>query len=803
MTTLLDQPPGEMARRVRETDWSTTLLGERERWSQSLELAVAMILAAGFPMAIRWGAELVMIYNDAYRSILGDKHPAAFARPTREVWPEIYPELGPLTEAILRGERDAFFAADHPWAVRRRAAAVEDARFTISYSPIPDATAPGGVGGVLATCIETTERVRKEEALRVLNDRLEAEIAERVRERDRIWQVSEDLLGVSNFDGYFTRVNPAWTRLLGWSEDEIRRMHVSELRHSDDAAHSTAGRRRLAEGVPTVRMENRFRHKDGSWRWIYWTLAVENGLIYVSGRHVTTDKLALEALRESERQFRLFVGGVTDYALIRLDAQGIVAGWNAGAQRIKGYTEREIVGRHFSCFYTEQDRAAGVPQRALATAATSGTFTAEGWRVRKDGSLLFASVVIDAIRDEEGELIGFAKITRDITERREAEAKLRRAQEQLAQSQTMEALGQLTGGIAHDFNNMIMVMSGNAQLLRGRVTDPRNRRALDAIESAAARGETLTRQLLAFSRRQSLNPTVISLRQRLASFRDLLASSARGDIELVFDVAAEIWPVAVDVHELELALINLVVNARDAMPDGGVITVSAKNRRLEKDDMPEGLCGEFVALTVADTGCGIATDILPKVFEPFFTTKQLDKGTGLGLSQVYGLARQSGGTAKIASRVGDGAAVTIYLPRSRRALSAQPLAGANPPHGGETVLVVEDNPEVQEVAGLLLDQLGYRVLHVASAAAALDLLAAGETVDLVFTDVVMPGELDGVLLARRVREEYPKVGVLLTSGYAKAWHTLERGLPIVRKPYQLQTLARAVRDALDRRPHLE
>jgi two-component system NtrC family sensor kinase len=348
-----------------------------------------------------------------------------------------------------------------------------------------------------------------------------------------------------------------------------------------------------------------------------------------------------------------------------------------------------------------------------------------------------------------------------------------------------------------------MVMSGNAQLLRGRVTDPRNRRALDAIESAAARGETLTRQLLAFSRRQSLNPTVISLRQRLASFRDLLASSARGDIELVFDVAAEIWPVAVDVHELELALINLVVNARDAMPDGGVITVSAKNRRLEKDDMPEGLCGEFVALTVADTGCGIATDILPKVFEPFFTTKQLDKGTGLGLSQVYGLARQSGGTAKIASRVGDGAAVTIYLPRSRRALSAQPLAGANPPHGGETVLVVEDNPEVQEVAGLLLDQLGYRVLHVASAAAALDLLAAGETVDLVFTDVVMPGELDGVLLARRVREEYPKVGVLLTSGYAKAWHTLERGLPIVRKPYQLQTLARAVRDALDRRPHLE
>jgi PAS domain S-box-containing protein len=791
---------GEMARRLREMDWSATPLGSSEGWPQSLKLAAAMILASGFPMAVRWGADLVLIYNDAYRAILRDKHPGAFGRPLREVWPEIYSELGPLNEAILRGEREPFFAVDHPWAVRRHGSTVEDARFTISYSPIPDETAANGVGGILTTCIETTERVRKEEALRVLNDRLEAEIAERIRERDRIWQVSEDLLGVSNFEGYFTSVNPAWTALLGWSEDEIKRMHVSELRHPDDAAHSTAGRRRLAEGVPTVRMENRFRHKDGSWRWVYWTLTVENGLIYVSGRHVTTDKLAAQALRESERQFRLFTEAVTDCALIRLDPHGVVAGWNAGAQRIKGYAEHEIVGKHFSCFYPAADRAAGAPERALATAVVSGTFTAEGWRVRKDSSLFFASVVIDAIRDEEGKLIGFAKITRDITERREAEARLRRAQEQLAQSQTMEALGQLTGGIAHDFNNMIMVMSGNAQLLRQRVKEPRNLRAIEAIEAAATRGETLTRQLLAFSRRQPLNPTVISLRQRLAAFRDLLASSARGDIELAIDVGQNVWPVAVDVHELELALINLVVNARDAMLDGGTVTISAKNIRLRTEDTPEHLAGEFVALTVADTGCGIAPDILPKVFEPFFTTKQLDKGTGLGLSQVYGLTRQSGGTVTIASRAGEGTAVTIYLPRSRRPLGEQPIVAGDPPRGRETVLVVEDNPEVQEVAGLLLDQLGYRVFHVQSPAAALALLASGEAVDLVFTDVVMPGELDGVGLARRVRELYPAVAVLLTSGYAKAWHTLEAGLPIVRKPYQLQTLARAIREALDSRP---
>jgi PAS domain S-box-containing protein len=801
MTSLiLAKLPGEMAQRIRDIDWSVTALGGIETWPESLKLAVAMILASGFPMAVRWGPELVLIYNDAYRPILRDKHPEALGRRLRELSWEIYPGLGALNEAILRGERGAFFAEDHPWAIRRDASRVEDARFTISYSPIPDETAPHGIGGVLTTCIETTERVRKEEALQILNDTLEAEVTQRTLERDRIWQVSGDLLGVSNFDGYFTSVNPAWTALLGWTEAEIKRMPVSELRHPDDAAHSMAGRRQLAEGVPTVRMENRFRHKDGSWRWIDWTMTVENGLIYVIGRHVTAQKMAAEALRESERQLRLFTEAVTDCALIRLDANGVVVNWNAGAQRIKGYAEREIVGKHFSCFYTAADRAAGAPQRALATAARTGTFSADSWRVRKDGSLFFASVVIDAIRDEEGTVIGFAKITRDIAERREAEAKLRHAQEQLAQSQKMEALGQLTGGIAHDFNNMIMVVSGNAQLLKQRVHDPKNVRSIEAIELAAARGETLTRQLLAFSRRQALNPTVISLRQRLATFRDLLASSARGDIELVIDIGRNIWPVVIDAHELELALINLVVNARDAMPDGGTITVTAHNVRLEPEDTPEHLSGEFVALIVTDTGWGIPADVLPKVLEPFFTTKQLDKGTGLGLPQVYGLSRQSGGTVTIDSQVGKGTTVTMYLPRSRRPAGQQPGGDPDSPAGHETILLVEDNPEVQEVASLLLDQLGYHVVCAQSAAAALQVLASGEEIDLVFTDVIMPGEFDGVALARRVREEYPDIAVLLTSGYAKALSTLEGGFLVLRKPYQLATLAQAIREALDKQP---
>jgi CheY-like chemotaxis protein len=333
-----------------------------------------------------------------------------------------------------------------------------------------------------------------------------------------------------------------------------------------------------------------------------------------------------------------------------------------------------------------------------------------------------------------------------------------------------------------------------------RLHDPKSLRSVEAIELASTRGENLTRQLLAFSRRQALNPIVISLHQRLTEFRDLLASSARGDIKLVIDIERGVWPVAVDLHELELALINLVVNARDAMPNGGTITITAEDLRLDSEDAPDGLRGEFVALRVTDTGCGIEADILPKVFEPFFTTKQLDKGTGLGLSQVYGLTRQSGGTVTIASRLGNGTSVAMLLPRSRRPLTETPTAAAETPRGRETVLLVEDNLEVQEIVGMLLDQLGYRVFRAQSAAAALQLLQSGEAIDLMFSDIVMPGTVDGLALARRVKGEYPDIAVLLTSGYAKAVNAREAGFTVLRKPYQLPTLARAIRDALDAEP---
>ncbi|MFN3659410.1 MAG: PAS domain S-box protein [Pseudolabrys sp.] len=785
-----------MRARIRAFDWSATPLGPQDRWPQALRWAVELIVGCGFPMAVRWGPALINIYNDAYADLLAERHPAALGKPVADVWPELRDELSRLNLSILHGEREAFFDADHLWAIHRRGVPAE-ARFTISYSPIPDPAAPRGIGGVLVTALETTERVRNEGMLRVLTEHLEAEVQQRTRERDRVWMVSEDLLGVATFEGYFVSVNPAWTTLLGWSEDEIKALHVNELRHADDRAAGDAARAQLAAGTQTVRIENRFRHRDGSWRWLAWTMTADGGRIYVAGRHITAEKEAAEALRESERQFRSLVAGVTDYALIMLNEDGVVSSWNAGAERIKGYSADEIIGRSFAQFYTPKDRESGLPKRSLAVAAATGRFEAEAWRVRKDGSLFWANVVIDAIYDETGKLNGFAKITRDITERRNAQEALERAHEQLAQAQKLEALGQLTGGVAHDFNNLLMVVSGQAQALMRRLTEQKDRRSLDAILTAASRGEALTRQLLTFARRQPQNPRAVYPNQIVAAFRDVLSSSARGQIDLRIDVPAGVWPVAIDIPEFELALVNLVVNARDAMPEGGTIRLTGRNVALSGEETVEAIKGEFVALTVADSGSGIPPDVLAKIFEPFFTTKSPGKGTGLGLSQAYGFARQSGGAIAVDSKLGKGTEVTLYLPRTHAAVVPLPApeTARQEPGRGETILVVEDNVEVKAVAVALLEQLNYKTVAVENAKDALGVLDAGTPVDLLFTDVMLPGDMDGLALARAVNERYPHLPVLLTSGYAKALSGPQT-LPILRKPYQIAALAEATRAAL-------
>jgi PAS domain S-box-containing protein len=495
-------------------------------------------------------------------------------------------------------------------------------------------------------------------------------------------------------------------------------------------------------------------------------------------RDITERQNSLSELSKSETQFKTLVGGVTDYALYMLDPTGIVSNWNAGGERIKGYSANEIVGKHFSRFYTPADQAGGKPARALKIALETGRYEEEGWRVRKDGSFFWASVVIDPIRNDAGELIGFAKITRDITERKEAHEKLLGMQRQLAESQKFDALGQLTGGVAHDFNNLLMVISGSIHAIRKHVTDEKALRALQSIDGASQRAAALTRQLLTFARRQNVQPQSIQLSERLEALRDVLNSGLGSTVSLTIDARDDVWDIVVDPNEFETALVNLVVNARDAMPEGGSVVVSAKNIP-DKDQ---------VAISVEDTGVGIPDDVATKVFDPFFTTKAVGKGTGLGLSQVHGFAHQAGGTVGLNSVLGSGTTITMSLPKATGQLAAE--TDRVSPQGNGTVLLVEDNPDVATASIGLLEQLGYKVRWAIDASAALAELETGNGIDIVFSDVVMPGKMDGIGLAKAIREKNPEIPILLVTGYSASIKDIGSQFPILRKPYQLHELSR-------------
>ena len=503
-------------------------------------------------------------------------------------------------------------------------------------------------------------------------------------------------------------------------------------------------------------------------------------------RDITEKNKAADALRESERHFRLLVSGVTDYALYMLDPSGIVTNWTAGGQRIKGYRPEEIIGKHFSRFYSTADQAAGRPARALKHALEHGRYEEEGWRVRKDGTFFWASVIIDPIRDDENSLIGFAKITRDISERRESQQNLEKIQRQLAESQKLDALGQLTGGVAHDFNNLLMVVTGSLHVLKKIAgDDPKALRAVQAIEAASQRGAALTQQLLSFARRQSVNPQPLDLNERIHSIREVLDTGLGSAVELHIDVAGGIWPITVDAAEFETALVNLVINARDAMPQGGSVTLQLKNVFIDDGARK----GDHVAITVTDTGVGIPPDVLAKIFDPFFTTKPIGKGTGLGLSQVHGFAHQAGGTVAVESELGRGTSFTICFPRSIPLPSRQETFASA--IGGGMVLLVEDNPDVAIASTGLLEQLGYSVRWVSDAEAALEEIER-DGVDLVLSDIVMPGKLDGLGLARAIRETRPRLPILLASGYSEAAQNAGTEFPILRKPYQMHELNEAL-----------
>jgi PAS domain S-box-containing protein len=519
-----------------------------------------------------------------------------------------------------------------------------------------------------------------------------------------------------------------------------------------------------------------------------------------------------EQLRQSEQQFRLLVEGVTDYAIFMLDRDGRVASWNAGAQLIKGYTEAEIVGRHFSEFYTADDRALGVPIQMLETAAAKGKVEAEGWRVRKDGTRFWATVVMNAIHGPDGELIGFAKITRDSSERRNVE-------EQLRQAQKMEAVGQLTGGVAHDFNNLLVIILGNLETLlrqldRRDVDAARLRRIAENALRGAQRAASLTQRLLAFARRQPLEPKPVDVNRLVANMSELLRRTLGEQITIETVLAGGLWHTHTDPNQLESAILNLAVNARDAMPNGGKLTIETANTHLDRgysDKNAEVTPGQYVALAITDNGTGMEKAVLARVFEPFYTTKDIGQGTGLGLSQVYGFVKQSGGHVKIYSEPGEGTTVRLYLPRLQveDAEVAAPTASEYSVQGSasETILVVEDDDDVRQHSTQLLTEMGYRVFEAPNGQAALEILARQEDIKLVFTDIGLPGGMNGRQLADEAQRRWPQLRVLFTTGYARnaIVHDgrLDPGLSLITKPFTYEGLSAKIAEMLtsDRQGH--
>lgn len=601
-------------------------------------------------------------------------------------------------------------------------------------------------------------------------------------------------------EGIVSSWNPGARRLKGYEESEILGEHFSRFYTEADReaglprrALEIAGREGKFEG------EGWRCRKDGTQ---FWALVVIDPIRDPSGelvgyvkitRDLTERKKAEENLLKSEQQFRHLVQGVTDYAIYMLDPNGQVASWNAGAQRIKGYLPEQIIGEHFSRFYGEEDRRAGVPQQALEIAARVGRFEKEGWRIRKDGSKFWANVVIDAIHAPDGSIMGFAKITRDVTERREAERALQDAREALFQSQKMDAVGQLTGGVAHDFNNLLMAVMGSLELLRKRLPDDaRMLRLLDNAIQGAQRGASLTQRMLAFARRQELKPVALDLYKLVRDMADLLRSSLGPSVELQMDFPGRLHNILADQNQLELAILNLAVNARDAMPKGGSIYFAAREENvLAAPDLKDG---RYVCLSVTDEGTGMDDVTLARAMEPFFTSKGIGKGTGLGLSMVHGMTQQSGGKLALKSKVGIGTTAELWLPiASANADFRQQEADSTSLEGDKSlvILAVDDDSLVLLNTAAMLEDLGHTVLEATSAKKALEVIRRDDRIDLVITDQAMPA-MTGSELAAAIRAEKPNLPVILATGFAELPPGADEGLPRLAKPFRQQQLAEAV-----------
>jgi PAS domain S-box-containing protein len=676
---------GEMAARIRAHDWRATPLGAAQDWPQSLKTLVGLMLASDQPMFMAWGPGRTWLYNDAFTPILGRKHPAALGEPALEVWGEARAELEPLFARVFAGQpvqmEDIGLMLD-------RSGRLEESHFAFSYTPARDES--GRVAGLFGACIETTQQVRSivemqraeralrdsENRLRELAGTLERRVAERTAERDRVWRNSRDLLAVVGADGVFRAANPAWEAILGHAPEDMSGRHFRDFVWPDDDDMTQAGFAAATRQNLTA-FENRYRHKDGTPRWISWHTSLEGDLVYAYGRDITAEKEQREALRVAE--------------------------------------------------------------------------------------------------------------------------------EQLRQAQKMEAVGQLTGGLAHDFNNLLTGITGGLDLMTQRIARGRYgelERYINAAQGAAKRAAVLTHRLLAFSRRQTLDPKPLRVDRLIHGMEELIRRTVGPQIAFQVTSAGALWTIFADPNQLESALLNLCINARDAMPEGGRLTIATANNRLDGAAARERELepGEYVTLCVTDTGTGMTSETMARAFDPFYTTKPLGMGTGLGLSMIYGFAKQSGGQVRIESELGRGTAVCLYLPRflGDVAEETSPAAGARAgaARHGDIVLVVEDDQTVRMLVTDLLDEHGYGTLEAADGAAAMRLLQSGARIDLLVTDIGLPGGMNGRQVAEAARQVRPALKVLFITGYdqtaAVGLNFLKTGADVLIKPFEMEELVRRI-----------
>jgi PAS domain S-box-containing protein len=811
---------GEMGALMRSLDWSSSSLGAPADWPQALRTAVRLILNTRHPMYIWWGRELACLYNDAYRQSIGpERHPGSLGRPGREVWDEIWNIIGPQIDQVMTG-RGATWHENALVPITRNGRC-EDVYWTYSYSPIDDESAPYGVGGVLVVCTETTQAVMAE--------RRRVEEVERQRHREEQLRLATDAAEIGLWD-LDTRTNtlfwpPRVKAMFGISPNvAVTMQNFYEGLHPEDREATSCAFAAALDPARRALYDVEYRtigKEDGVIRWV----AAKGRAIFDANDQcvrvigtaldITARKRAESRLRElnetlerrvlealAEQRILAHVFERTDALIQVVDVQYRLLAINkAGAEGFERlYGLRPKVGD--SLLDLLQDRPS---HRADVKAAWDRALSGETYVSIQD----FGDATLqrrsfesrfEVLRDPDGTQIGAFQFAYDVTERLRNQARLAEAEEYVRQTQKFEAIGQLTGGIAHDFNNLLQVLAGGIGVLEHQMHGEIERRMLEGMRRATTRGASLTRQLLAFSRRQALQPEPVDLAHQIERMRDILDRTLRGDVVVEAHLPKGLWPVLVDPNELELTVLNLCVNARDAMPKGGIITIRADNRAgLVRED----LAGDFVALSIRDTGTGMSSEVMAHIFEPFFTTKDVGKGSGLGLAQVYGFAKQSGGTVVAESTLGVGTNVTLLLPRSQRQArtAAQEDTRARAPRESlaGSILLVEDDDEVATLVSEMLRELGYSVTRAASSEAALGALADGRIVDLVFSDIMMPGPMNGFELAKEIRRRRPRQRILLTSGYPDAASRSDDNADfvILLKPYEIQdlkvSLERAIR----------